>query len=466
MVQRLAVRIGNDIAGRIPTDLPRVTVVGLGSTAAAIAGSLAGVGHRVVVSDLDPGRLAARLSGRVPDDEPGMVAMIDEGVQSGLLRACNGAAEGVAVTDVTILAPDITNRQAGQDGRALVAALAAIGDGLRRQRGFHVVIMLGHASPGTAMRVVVPELERASGRLFGTDFGLALIPVVLRPGTVPADLWRSRGLAIGVDGPRTAEIVAELFAPFDAAPAIVSLAQAERMRPVFETGDQPRLQSSPTAAVWQAAVKLTRGGRARDRWASGAGDWQPAAADAAFARNREDGSLAARRPQQKADLGRVLVGRRLPLPPIAAAGGRGGGRSGGTAPPCPPVPRDAAILAVAAAAKAWRPERVGIIGLPDGGRLDHPIVDLVAELCRDAIAVAIHDPARPDILFRRPTRSADLSLQAFADCLNGMIVASASLFLRRSDILIVARDEAGFAASSAAAELPLVDARHLADPFP
>jgi GDP-mannose 6-dehydrogenase len=84
--------------------------------------------------------------------------------------------------------------------------------------------------PGTTAEVVVPILERASGKKAGRDFGVAMNPEFLREGTSIRDFDDPPFTVIGAEDERTAKSVAALYAGIKAPVRVVQLAVAEMVK--------------------------------------------------------------------------------------------------------------------------------------------------------------------------------------------------------------------------------------------
>ena len=93
-------------------------------------------------------------------------------------------------------------------------AAAAIGDALRDQDAFHVVVVKSTVVPGTTDEVVVPLLEKRSGRRAGEDFGVGMNPEFLREGQAVADFKDPDRIVLGVEDDATFAKLAELYAVF------------------------------------------------------------------------------------------------------------------------------------------------------------------------------------------------------------------------------------------------------------
>ncbi len=85
--------------------------------------------------------------------------------------------------------------------------------------------------PGTMENVVIPILERASGKRAGRGFGLAYFPEFLREGTAIADYENPGTIVFGVgDDPQTLQRLMDIHSKFSVAPHVMSIRAAEAVK--------------------------------------------------------------------------------------------------------------------------------------------------------------------------------------------------------------------------------------------
>ncbi|MFF0309411.1 nucleotide sugar dehydrogenase [Streptosporangium sp. NPDC004379] len=210
----------------------RISVFGLGYVGCVSAACLASAGHEVVGVDVNPSKVDLVARGLAPVVEERIGELTAEAVRSGALRATADVAEAVAATDVSLVCvgtPSAPNgslstayleRVAEQIGRALAAKAPAAGtpatrtpaagtpvDGARR----HTVVFRSTMLPGTCEDLLVPILERESGLVAGTGFGVAVNPEFLREGTSVRDFFDPPKTVIGELDRASGDVVAALY---------------------------------------------------------------------------------------------------------------------------------------------------------------------------------------------------------------------------------------------------------------
>ena len=188
-----------------------VAVIGAGYVGLPTAATLAHFGHRVVLAESEPSRLAALRSGRMPIVEVGLDDLVAEGVAGGNLHFTASAAEAVAGAAFVFLCVPTPQ---GDDGSAdlsfVEAAAKEIGPLLE-----HGTIVVNKSTVPVGSATFV---EQIIGR---SDVRVVSNPEFLREGNAVRDSLHPDRLVVGADDAQAAALVGGLFAG-TAAPLIVT----------------------------------------------------------------------------------------------------------------------------------------------------------------------------------------------------------------------------------------------------
>ncbi len=209
----------------------RLSVFGLGYVGCVSAACFARDGHPVI--GVDPQRVKTDLinAGKSPIIEPGLEPLIGEAVAAGRLRATADAGEAVAGSDISIVCVGTPSRGNGSlDTGGITRVCEEIGTALARKREPHVVVIRSTVLPGTMRGLVLPTLERASGRKAGEGFGLCNNPEFLRESTAVQDFYNPPKTLIGTLDERSGEAVAALYEGIDAPLVVTSVETAEMVK--------------------------------------------------------------------------------------------------------------------------------------------------------------------------------------------------------------------------------------------
>jgi GDP-mannose 6-dehydrogenase len=191
----------------------KISVFGLGYVGCVSAACLAARGHQVVGVDVNPVKIDLITRGRAPVVEERIGELTAEVVRSGALRATTDVDEAVAASEVSLICVGTPSAPNGSLATTYLERVAEqIGTALTHKRERHTVVFRSTMLPGTCLNLLVPILEKASGRTAGVDFGVAVNPEFLREGTSVRDFFEPPKTVIGELDPVSGEAVAALYA--------------------------------------------------------------------------------------------------------------------------------------------------------------------------------------------------------------------------------------------------------------
>jgi UDPglucose 6-dehydrogenase len=171
-----------------------VAVLGAGVVGVATGHAFRHHGHEVTLVDIDAARVESLRS---------------EGFCAATTLDLDGAS-----TVVFVALPTPSVRQKGYDLSHLVAGLEALGKALSTASERHTVVVRSTVPPHTCDQVVVPILERFSGKLAGRDFLVASAPEFLREASALQDVLSPWMTVLASRHPDALAQLTELFVPF------------------------------------------------------------------------------------------------------------------------------------------------------------------------------------------------------------------------------------------------------------
>ena len=208
-----------------------VSVFGLGYVGSVSAASFAADGHTVVGVDVNPDKVASLNEGRSPIVEKGLDELIRDNAANGRLRATTSTKEAVDATDLSLICVGTPSRRNGSlDLTYLERVCEQIGEALKTKSSYHVVVVRSTVLPGTTHDVVIPALERTSGKQYGTGFGVSVNPEFLREGTAIQDFRHPPMTLVGHNYRSDAQPTEALYARVDAPLVTTSIRTAEMIK--------------------------------------------------------------------------------------------------------------------------------------------------------------------------------------------------------------------------------------------
>lgn len=210
---------------------PAISVIGLGYVGAVSMACLSDLGHEVVGIDIDVTKVERIAMGKSPIVEAELEELLTNGVNEALISATTDPVTGIAATDITFVSVGTpTAADGGCDTTYVSQAAVSIGRALALKDDYHVVVMRCSIPPGTTLDLMVPEIEKISGKKMGPDFGVCFNPEFLREGTAVADFRDPPKTVIGANDPRAAEVLAGVYRPVDDNVIITTIAVAEMVK--------------------------------------------------------------------------------------------------------------------------------------------------------------------------------------------------------------------------------------------
>lgn len=218
----------------------RISIVGTGYVGLVTGACLAEKGHQVVCVDVDVARVDAMNHAQAPIFEAGLPELMKKHVGHGL-SATTDLASAVQASDVTLIAVGTPFDGREIDLRFVLAAARQIGAALRDKPSYHLVVVKSTVVPGTTDSRVLPELEAASGKQAGRDFGVGMNPEFLSEGEAVQDfLFPDRIVLGGIDA-RSTDVLEQVYAPF--------LAEIPRLRTNPRTAEMIKYASNALLAT-------------------------------------------------------------------------------------------------------------------------------------------------------------------------------------------------------------------------
>jgi len=194
-----------------------ISVFGLGYVGCVSAACLARLGHRVIGVDVSSHKIDLIQSGQstIVEDEIG--DLVKDAVRQGRLSATVSALDAIHSTEISLVCVGTPSNENGSlDLNYIKACCGSIGEGLKRKRGYHVVVIRSTMLPGSLRGVVLPILEASSGKKAGDDFGLCMNPEFLREGSSVRDFHQPPYTVIGAVDERSARVLGEMYSDISA----------------------------------------------------------------------------------------------------------------------------------------------------------------------------------------------------------------------------------------------------------
>jgi GDP-mannose 6-dehydrogenase len=160
-----------------------------------------------------------------------MSELVEEGHRSGMLHATTDAAEAVRNSEISFVCVGTPSLRSGKLDLGYVERVVhEIGIALQKKNSYHVIVLRSTVLPGTTESLVIPTLEKASGRRAGVDFAVCYNPEFMREGTAVADFLQPPYTVLGAQEPKHLILARQLYSTISSPVFETSIAVAEMVK--------------------------------------------------------------------------------------------------------------------------------------------------------------------------------------------------------------------------------------------
>jgi UDPglucose 6-dehydrogenase len=191
----------------------KITIFGSGYVGLVTGACFAEVGNDVLCVDIDQQKIDSLNAGKIPIHEPGLDEIVAENIKDGRLRFTSDLREGVEFGLYQFIAVGTPPDEDGSaDLRHVLSVAESIGTFMKEYR---VVINKSTVPVGTADLVRDRISSVLAGRKADIDFDVVSNPEFLKEGDAVNDFMKPERIVVGVDNPRTKELLRFLYSPFN-----------------------------------------------------------------------------------------------------------------------------------------------------------------------------------------------------------------------------------------------------------
>jgi GDP-mannose 6-dehydrogenase len=189
-----------------------ISIFGLGYVGSVSAACFASKGHRVTGVDVNRAKVEMLESGRSPIVEARMDDMVAAASKSCRLHATTDPMAAVFASDVSFICVGTPSLRNGKLDLSHIERVGQdIGSALKRKEAHHAVVLRSTVLPGTTESVLLPILERESGKRAGVDFCLCYNPEFMREASAVADFLEPPYTILGSGSPEYLTPLRELY---------------------------------------------------------------------------------------------------------------------------------------------------------------------------------------------------------------------------------------------------------------
>ncbi len=207
----------------------RMAVIGSGYVGTVTGTCLADMGHTVICTDLDTGKIDLLQQGQVPFFEKGLDAKIKTNVEEKRLSFTSDIQGALKDADVIFLCMGAKNAPVGKpDMRPLTMAVDDIAKALVPDR--YTLIVEKSTLPIKSGEFLQELLDEALPKDKTYQFDIAAVPQFMREGNAIHDFFHPDRVVIGADSQDAIDILVKLYQPLNGPMLITDLSSAELIK--------------------------------------------------------------------------------------------------------------------------------------------------------------------------------------------------------------------------------------------
>lgn len=186
-----------------------ILIIGTGYVGLVTGACFAEMGHHVICLDIDAKKIADLEQGIIPIFEPGLEEIVKRNVEAKRLSFTTDYKKGIEASLVCFLA---LPTPAGEDGSCdLKYVLSAAREIGRLMPGYRIIVNKSTVPVGSAAKVRQAVLEAQEKPI---PFDVVSNPEFLKEGSAVADCMKPDRIILGVDSPKAAEAMKEIYTAF------------------------------------------------------------------------------------------------------------------------------------------------------------------------------------------------------------------------------------------------------------
>jgi UDPglucose 6-dehydrogenase len=177
--------------------LIKIGIIGLGFVGLSLAAVLGSKGYHVIGIDSNKIKISEIISGRSPFYEPGLEIVLKNAIKKkfSVTSKISEEVKNCKLIFVTVGTPQLKN---GKINLSMIKQVSkTIGIELKYSKINPIIIIKSTVTPGTTKNVIIPILEKESGKKVDKDFGVISNPEFLRESNAIEDTMNPHIVVLG-----------------------------------------------------------------------------------------------------------------------------------------------------------------------------------------------------------------------------------------------------------------------------
>ncbi len=192
----------------------KICVIGTGYIGSVTGACLAEMGHYIIFVGRDTKKLDGLQAGKSPIFEPGLDQLLLKNTER--ISTTTDITDAVRKTEISFICVGTPPLKDGSSDLSQIEAVShSIGKAIRSDTKYHTIVTKSTVLPGTIENLIIPILEKESGKKPGVDFGVASNPEFLKEGTAIEDFFKTDRVVIGAQDQKSRDLLEKLYKPLN-----------------------------------------------------------------------------------------------------------------------------------------------------------------------------------------------------------------------------------------------------------
>lgn len=183
----------------------------MGFVGLSLAAVLSSKGTQVYGIEKEISKLEELKNGRSPFYEPDLDNILSKSIRNGTLKFSDTLEEPFDKVDLLFITVGTPTKDGKIDLSSIKSVAKTIGTILKNLRNSPEIVVKSTIAPGTTENVIIPIIEKNSGKKLGEDFHLVTNPEFLREGRAIYDQLNPHVVVIGSHDDKSREIITNFY---------------------------------------------------------------------------------------------------------------------------------------------------------------------------------------------------------------------------------------------------------------
>lgn len=204
----------------------KISIIGAGYVGLVTGVCFAEMGHDVMCVDIDPEKVDKIKKGIAPIHEENLSEMLKRNQKR--ITATTDYSIALSQSDITFICVGTPPRNDGSINLSYIEEVTRVIGQLIKK--WHLVVIKSTVIPGTTGDVIIPLLEKVSGKKEGKDFSVAMNPEFLREGKAIHDFQYPDRIVIGTRDKKSTDLLKKIYKGINSPIITVSPTVAEMIK--------------------------------------------------------------------------------------------------------------------------------------------------------------------------------------------------------------------------------------------